>query len=160
MRVCPFCDSLVPAGEERCIFCAKRLPEDLSAAPRYSSDARSFPRVSIEEKIFFDLLQSSPQGTNLKRTAILKDLSIAGLYFETDQAKDLAQSDIIWISFELPDWPRPLRFHGEVRRIKQISETKTGIGVMFLCIEENEKRALKKFIHTKLSLNLSRSHKP
>ena len=155
MRICPFCYNLVADEEQRCLFCHKRLEPNKVYVHRHPTRVRSFPRLNMNIPIKFQALSNSPMGDSLDLEGNMKDISVAGIFFEVDENVNLDQSAVLWISFNLPGFDRDFKIQAEVRRVVP-SGAKKGIGVMFLNMELSEKSLIKDFVYKSLS---SKTHK-
>ncbi len=159
MRVCPYCYNLVADEEERCLFCHRRLDKDAPLIRRLPGQIRSFPRIKINIPVRFQSLERAPLGNNLDLSGTAKDISAAGIYFETESRTNFHQGSIVWLSFCLEKGRPVLKIQGEVRRIVNTIEGRKGFGLMFLHLDSKVKYSIDKFMHQALHSAKSVRHK-
>jgi len=151
MRVCPYCYNLVADEEERCLFCHKRLDKNAPLIRRLPGQIRSFPRVDIDIPVRFQSLERAPLGNSLDLVGVAKNISAAGIYFETDANINLAQGGIVWVSFRFEDNKPFLKIQGEIRRIVDVSGKRKGFGIMFLHLDAKVKHSIDSFVKARLN---------
>lgn len=155
MRFCPFCNSLLPDEATQCLFCGRALSgsenlEKKTEKPRVT--LRGFVRIPFKEKVRFQVLSLDPRGENLSLVAEARDISLSGIYFETERDRvseivhHFRMSNILWMEFKLPKIEKPIKLQGEIRRLVDTNKEKIGLGVMFLNVERKTRRLLDDFI--------------
>ena len=108
----------------------------------YSERKRGFPRINLKREANFQLLRHSPQGDNLTLKAMVKNISISGIYIETKENISPPKiSDIVWLEFNLAKEEK-VKLMAEVRRIIRQENGLIGIGLMFINLPANVKKAL------------------
>lgn len=157
MKFCPLCKRVIAKGSNKCSYCNQASLEGTYGAVK-SDNRRGYVRVPYEETVNFQVLSLDPQGKNLALQAKAKNISLSGIFFETNTSSFLKSSsfirassylkvsNIIWMQFMIPTSPKPIKTQGEIRRIWKSSGNNISLGIMFVNMSRHDYRNVDKFI--------------
>lgn len=111
---------------------------------------RTHQRLDLDEPLEFESLILDPAGEHLGRTAVCKNLSLTGLYFETVPSLEIQAQfkvgNIIWTRFKIPGSEEQLKIQCEIRRVLNVSRKIVGFGAMFINLSPKAERLIVNFV--------------
>jgi len=108
--------------------------------PKHIRERRIFMRRPIKTKVVFE----DEFGDGLF-FVYSKDISMGGIYLAS--SIPMRVGTMLFLSFALPSYKRPIKITGEVVRIMEDADKKTkGMGIRFLGLSETAQKRLSKFL--------------
>ena len=103
-------------------------------------DRRLFPRRDFRTKVVFE----NEYGEGIFYLYSV-DLSLGGMFLESDVP--LEPGSLLFVSFTLPKFKRPLHITAEVVRLIELAdESRSGVGIRWLGFNEGVLNKLKEFL--------------
>ena len=111
---------------------------------------RTHQRLDLDEPLNFEALSIDPTGEYISRSAICKNLSLTGVYFETEVTLEVQTQfkvgNVIWTRFTVPNTDELVKVQCEIRRVLNVSKKVVGFGAMFINLSPKAERAVVNFI--------------
>jgi hypothetical protein len=107
---------------------------------------RTHQRMSLDIPMRFVPLAVNPSGEDLSYSAVCKNVSVTGVFFDVKREPDvlnhLKVGSLIWVSFPVSSSDITVKVQCEIRRINDLPRNRTGFGAMFINLSSKYRQAI------------------